>query len=374
MDASGVDVERDLTTLRNLELLHQPYVNSAYVTGSLLAGLGTPTSDLNVIVLVGDADDKELARRAGALRRHGPNRADFQVFTLAEFASAIEECADASAAWEKGRIYRLAQPVRLVSQFTAAMQVLKPSQELARFADLIAGARSDLVRISVLRAVIYGNNAHEDLLGMAEQGDEVGVLRQSHEYLKFGLDAWCTCHGALYPDVTFKWLWRRLNLTCPGAQELAALRDVYVSETAALPVAEVPWLRIDIAQALLAQALLTAAAADPAPLRAPVLPRQAGDRDALWRSPQWMAMRTSDAWGLGSPVGYRKVPVATVVAWAFASGRDSDELEEVTMRRTRAVTGTALPPAGAQAAIRWLADHGAIGRVPQSARPSTPVL
>ncbi len=365
------DLQRELGALSEMAMLRKPYVNSAYATGSLLAGFGTPTSDLDVIVLVRSGSDKELAKQDGALRRHGSVRADIEVFTLDEFAEAIGACADFRAAWEANRIYRIALAVRLLSQFTAAALVLKPSAELTDFSDQIAAQRAELMRISVMRSVIYGNNAQEDLLGLVEDGDEIGAIRRSHGYLDFGIDAWCTSRGSIYPDDKFKWVWRRLNLVLSSERELATLRTLHVPETVVEPVPEVASRRGDTAQALLAQAALAAWAPNPSAFAVPVLPVWDGPDDTLHRSANWMPTRTPDAWGLGASYRYHQVPTAAAIAWACASGRTRTELETIVAEKCRTGFGADVGLPAVRRAIDQMLDFGAIRGRDCDAIPAT---
>ncbi len=369
MNATRVDVAHELAAVREMAVLQKSYVNSAYATGSLLAGFGTPTSDFDVIILVSGDGDKDRARRDGACRRDSSERADVEVFTVGEFADVVESCADFRGA--TARIHRLAQAIRLLSQFTAAMHVLKPSDQLANFSKLIAARRDALVQISVLRSVIYGNNMHEDLLGNLAVGDEVGVLRRSHDYLNFGLDAWCTSHGSVYPDDKFKWVWRRLNLVLSSERELSELRVLHVPETVRGLMPDVAGRRREVTQALLTQALLAAWALDPRPYAVPVLPRWSAAAGTLRRSPEWMPTRTADAWGLGANYRFYEMPVEAVIAWACAGGRTSAELVTMVVEQSRAAFGVSVAPAGARRAVRRLLDCGALhgGTMRQPAAP-----
>ena len=360
VNAERLDVGRELAMVEKMTLLQKPYVNSGYATGSILAGLGTPTSDLDVIVLVGGDSDKDLARQEGALRRHGRERADVDVLTVDEFADVVGSCADFQTAWADSRIFRLGLAVRLLSQFTAAMHVIKPSAELSSFSKRIASQRHALVQISIARSVIYGNNMQEDLLGLTAVSDEVGMLRRSHDYLNFGLDAWCTSHGSVYPDNKFKWLWRRLNLVLHSERELAELRALHVPETATGQLPDVARRRREVSQALLAQALLTAWAQNPQPFAVPILPRRATPVATLWRSPDWMPTRTPDAWGLGANYRFYEMPVEAVIAWTCAGGRMSTELEAIVIGQSRAAFGSDVGLAGARRAVARLLDCGAL--------------
>lgn len=360
MNAGRLDVERELAALSGMDVLQQPYVNAAYATGSLLAGFGTPTSDLDVILLVASSADKDLAMRDGAIKRHELPRADFEVFTVDEFAEAVGSCADFRIVWNAGRLFTIAKALRLVSQFTAAVQVLKPSAELAEFGRRIAEQRAALIQLSVVRAAILGNHTNEALLGLISVKDEVGVLRRSHDYLEFGLDAWCTARGAIYPDEKSKWLWHRLNLVSPGERELASLRALYVPEVVTQPMPDVVRRRMDTTQALLAQALLAAWAPNPQACQVPVLPQWAAPGGTLWRSRNWMPTRTPDAWGLGTEFRFFEMPVTAVMAWACAGGRTRTELETIVVDRCRSAFGTDVQPATARSVIAKLLVRGAL--------------
>ncbi len=369
MRAGQLDIERELAMIRELDIMSKPYVNAAYATGSLLAGFGTPTSDLDVILLVTSGADKDLALRDGASKRRGPARADFDVLTLDELAAAVGSCADFRTAWDTGRFFSIAERVRLLTPFAAGVRVLKPSAELAELSTRIAAQRATLIQLSVMRSAILANSTQEALLGLMEVNDEVGMLRRSHDHLEFCLDAWCTSRGALYPDDRFKWLWHRLNLVLSGERELGTLRDLYVPETVTKPMPDVTQRRLVTAQALLAQALLAAWALDPRAYAVPILPRWTGRGDTLWRSMDWMPTRTPDAWGLGPEFRFYQMPVPAIIAWACAGGRTSTEIETIVVDHCRIAFGTDIPPATARSAIGRLLDCGAIRGCPPSAAP-----
>jgi hypothetical protein len=362
-----LNVDRAVKTLSTMPLLREPFVNCAYATGSLLAGLGTPTSDLDVIILVEEETDKELAKQDKGRWRRGGIPADFEVFTVAEFAGFVNSCADYRTVWNTASIYHLGEAVRQVCQFAAATRVLKSSAALTDFGARITAHRQALVHISVMAAVIQGNKTQEDVLGLVWDEDEIGLLRRSHDYLRFGLHAWCTSQGSIYPDPKGKWLWRRLHQVLSDEQALAVLRELYVPEVMAGPVPDVALRRTDTTQALLAQALLAAWTRDATtPDSAPLLPRWDAPDRTLWRSSDWMPTRTPDAWGLGADFVFHQVSLPAFAAWAWAGGRAGPELATLVVERCRAALGIEVRPAAAQSAIGHLLKCGAL----RKGRPS----
>lgn len=362
------DVERELAAVATLDVLQRPYVNSAYATGSLLAGLGTRTSDIDVVLLVEADARKELAKQDKALRRHDPSRSDwaervdFQVFTVDEFTEMVDTCMDYAATWDAGRVYTIGPALRVLSQFTAAARMVKPSAALTELSQRIAAHRSALVQLSIAHTVLYANNTHEDLVGLIAEKDDIAVLRLSHRHLELGLDAWCTAQGLIYPDVKFKWLWRRLGRAVTSERELSALRELYVPETATGPTHDVGLRRVDTTQALLAQALLAAWATDPSSLALPILSRWDTAEPTLWRCSDWMPIRTSDAWRLGADFRFLRFPVAAAVVWACAGGRPDSEVETIVVAQCRAAFGLDIDRTGARAAIDQLLECGALRR------------
>jgi hypothetical protein len=363
-----LDVEREVEALAALDVLDRPYVNSAYVTGSLLAGLGSATSDFDVVLLVDGDADKAHAKRDKATRRHDPargdreERVDYQVFTVAEYTAFVAGCTDFRATWDAGRMYRIGDGLRAVSQFSAAARILRPSTELQALRDRIAERRADIVRLAVTHTGLYANNTHEDLLGLAAQQDLVAPLRLSLRHLELGLDAWCTARGFLYPDVKYKWVWRRLTSVLQDEEALAVIRQLYLPETASAPVPDVAARRLELTQALLAQALLASWAVDQRGCAVPVLPRWATGPGRLRRDPGWMPLRTSGAWRLGADFRFVRQPLPTMVAWAFAGGRSDDELAATVAEYCTTAFAAPTGPAEARAAIDELRRRGALVR------------
>jgi hypothetical protein len=364
----GLDLEREVAALGALEILDRPYVNSAYVTGSLLAGLGTATSDLDIVLLVANEADKLRAKQDKATRRHDParsdreERVDYQVFTVAEFTAFVNGCTDFRAAWDAGRVYRIGEGLRALTQFTAAARILRPSTELKALHDRIVAHRSDLIRLAVAHTVLYANNTHEDLLGLAAQQDTVALLRLSLRHLEFGLDAWCTGRGFIYPDVKYKWVWRRLNQVLDDAEALDAIGELYLPEMASQPVPDVASRRLDMTQALLAQALLASWAVDQRGCAVPVLPRWVAAPSGLRRCPDWMPLRTSGAWRLGADFRFIQQPLPAAVTWAFAGGQPDEELETIVIEYCHVAFGEPVDAATVRSAISELLRQGALVR------------
>jgi len=363
-----LDLDRELAAIGALDVFRQPYVNSAYATGSLLAGLGTRTSDIDAVLLVDREESKLQARRDKATRRHDPSRSDwaervdFQVFTVDEFTEFVDTCTDFDTIWDAGRMYTTGPALRVLSQFAAAAHVLKPSADLDELARRLATHHSSIVRLAVMHTVLYANNTHEDLVGLIAEDDTPAVLRLSHRHLEFGLDAWCTAFGPLYPDVKFKWLWRRMRRGLPEGPELDALCALYLPEGATEQPPDIALRRLDTTQALLTQALLAAWANDPQAYRVPVLSRWEAEPESLWRSADWMPIRTSTMWRLGADFRFLRVSLTSAVAWACAGGRPADELETMVIDRCRVGHGIDVGPAEVRAAIDDLLECGALRR------------
>lgn len=367
---SGAPSPKDaLASLPELDLLRRPYVEAAYATGSVLAGIGTSASDVDVIVLVDQDSDKASSREDKALRRHGNVRYDFEVFSRAEYEAMLDQVLGFRTVWETGQLYHVDRALRMVTQVLAGTRVMKSSRFLEESFGRIAASRREIIRVSVAHAANFGNNAHEDLMGFLRDGDEVGALRRSHVHLEFALDAWCTARGAAYPDVKHKWIWRRLDRVLDGT-EMAAVRELFVPELARVGIADVAVHRLDASQALLAQAQLAAWAEDPRSFTIPVLPRRAhGEDGQVWRDPGGMTIRTPDAWGLGVDFEYVDTPLTGAIAWAYAGGRSVPELASVVQEKARFAFHLGVGDAAARSAVERLLSNGILhaGSAPPSA-------
>ena len=302
-----------------------PDVDSCYATGSIVAGLGTSTSDIDLIVLARDSQAKLNFNDTLQGLVQAP-RLDVEIYSRDEFGEFIECCSryDVTAG-RSDRLYRIVHPLKILRQLSSGCHVIKDSPAFQAFHSRIIRIRPMLRRLALAQAVVFGANTQEDLLGFLADGDPIGSLRRSHDLLEFGLDALCIARDQLYPDERMKWLWRRLLMTGLDDARLAWLERLYVPETS--PADDLlPWRRLDVSQGLLAEAMVACwSPSNALTLSTPgVVDHQASNR--LWRSPQWYLTRTDDEWLLACADDAYSVPITSAYAWARASSSTREAL------------------------------------------------
>ncbi|MGW0358941.1 hypothetical protein ACWDXV_32545 [Nocardia nova] len=315
-----------------------PVIDSCYATGSIVAGLGTSTSDIDLVMLVADARAKAsfLEELPGPLCSP---LIDIEVYTFSELEGFIELCSHYSVPPDRAsRLYRVGPPLKVLSQLSSGCEVIKDSAVFAAYRSRITELRPMLRRLGLARAAVFGANTQEDLLGFLVDEDAVGSFRRSHDLLEFGLDALCIARNQIYPDERMKWLWRRLQSCGLADAELSMLERQYVPE-AHRNDDTLPWRRLDTFQGLLAEAMLACWLTVPGVAPVPIVDYTATKR--VWRSPRWRLFRSDDAWLLASADRMLTVPVTAAFVWARASSMTRSRLIDHVVEAT-AATGISL--------------------------------
>jgi hypothetical protein len=297
-------------------LEHDRSVDCYWLTGSIPAGLGTPTSDLDLIVIA----DPAAATTSGQYDVDG-RRVDVTVYPLTWLTDAVAAVVPYRATTgDNSQLFTREPVLKAVSQVYAGIEVVKDSPEFVRAREELAAGAVEFRRLLIARDAMYANNTYEDLAGFVRDGDVESALARARDLLEFGLSAWCVARGEVYPGT--KWLWRKLRRT---VTDLAAIRAAYLPETTGT-VADLRSVHAAhaLTQTLLGQALLLSWSKSPAARLEPEVSDAAAE--GLWRTPDHMPMRFADVWCLSGGPDLLTVPFTAVVCWTFANGVPAEDL------------------------------------------------
>jgi len=290
-------------------------IDCSWLTGSIPAGLGTPTSDLDLIVIA------DPAPTASGQHDVDGRRVDVSMHPLAWLTDAVAATVPYRATIADNSQLFTPEPVlKVVSQLYAGIAVLKDSPAFAQAREELEAGDAEFRRLLIGREAMYANNTYEDLAGFIRDGDVESALARSRDLFEFGLSAWCTARGQVYPGT--KWLWRKLNRV---VTDLAIFKAAYLPETTGT-VADLQSVHAKhtLTQTLLGQALLLSWSKLPEARLEPEVPNPAAE--GLWRTPGHMPMRFTDVWCLSSGRDLITVPFTAIVCWTFANGVPVDDL------------------------------------------------
>lgn len=198
-----------------------------YLGGALLAGLGSPMSDIDVFVVV-EADDGVPPGLSGQ-HEHEGNRVDVEILTFAELdALAADLTRNTVRPDDLGQLIRLPS-----SRFDVAMRLLT-GELVVDVDERLAGLRGRLLdeqdtvkRLLVARHALDAGNALEDADGFCAIGQFEAARHQAFLAVLAAAEGYLTTHGDWY--VGPKWVWSRWDRTLPGRG--AGVREVLRGST-----------------------------------------------------------------------------------------------------------------------------------------------
>ena len=335
-----------------------PAVNCSWVSGSLTANLGTPTSDIDITVIVNPgiergAGDSEVRSGQYLVQKR---RVDVEVRSLTwleELKSAVRAYSVTAA--DSSQLFTDESILKAVAQLRSGIRIINDSASFSATRAALAGNEIEFRRLLISRSAMYANNTQEDLVGFILDGDHDSALIRGRDLLMFGLDAWATVRGELYPGG--KWIWRRLQRVVTDSGTLRVIRELVLPGPRTSPL---PYLyRLNtVNQTLLAQALLLSWSTDPRRVVEPVLP----DLSAcgLWRGPYWTPNRLADHWYLTDRREGLSVPFTAVLCWALAGGLARAELVAEVVGRSADWFDTRVSAATIESLIDELVKRGAL--------------
>jgi predicted nucleotidyltransferase len=334
-----------------------PAIDSYWVTGSVTAGFGTPTSDFDITVVAAGGSDGHAEVRPGQYKVGG-RRVDVEVRPIEWFDELVGSVGSYVASSVDGsQLYTPEQTLKSVAQLHAGVRIVKDSPHFARTRAALEEGEIDFRRLLIARAAMYANNTQEDLVGFIADGDCASAALRARDLLGFGVDAWTTAQGEYYPGN--KWLWRRLNKVVTDRHILDRLWEALVPGAPACGSDFIYAHQANaLNQTLLAQSLLSvwsSAAAEP---RDPVLPDPSAE--GLWRTPGWTVNRLSDQWCISDRRTALHIPVSAAICWAFANGLSQETLTELVVATSARWFGVRMAVRTAESVLAKLIEVGAI--------------
>lgn len=181
-------------------------VDSVYIAGSLLAGLGTSTSDVDLFVVLADTDI-ERSPVPEQLTAADGGRVDVELYTVSEIRNIVDAVAE----------YRVTNDD--IAQLLLGEKVLDKAIRLYLRADVKVGAAledartrldaDDLRRICIANDAWEDRNVKEDIDGLVADGYLDDAMMRSADLLVFAANAFAAGCGELYRGK--KWLLAKLR-------------------------------------------------------------------------------------------------------------------------------------------------------------------
>lgn len=317
MQPAHRDTDRKLEAGRRLahEYSERPGMVGAYLSGSLVAGLGSATSDVDLFLVYGSDPSSSTAVQ----RQVDGVRVDVEVRTVDQLERLIEQLGRYRASLDG------------IDQLVTSLPTL---DEAVRFliGHDVAGAEA-LGRLRArldpdeLRKIIIGRHSNicvnllTDVLGLLSDGEMRSALHVSRTLLLWALQAYLAGCGELY--VADKWTWRKFARVGVARESIEAMWRLYDGGSSE---GDLVLERIRLSQALLVAAMVDGWDQPSATSWSRWLSRGSGPRRALNRLP----MRLADATYLTSSVTEHKVRVGLdgLRIWGLADGRPRDLIVE----------------------------------------------
>ena len=288
------------------------------LSGSLIADLGTPYSDIDIFVVTSDG--------SGALQ-HGKGQARLGVeFRSAEWLEQVANLARPFAA-TLDENYPLTTSADLIEDAVRLKigRELKNSPELVRAKNALDTGRRDLQKLVIAQVALDLASYWMDILGFLTKGDLDSAEMLSSEILLTALDAACVPDGDLYRGA--KWIWSRTRRNETLAPAYQWVRDLLMPHLGTCPSGNRLCMdRMLAAQKLISLTLLREWNPDrflPTPAMAP------GGAGDLVRSPYWQVVRVAKSAVLAyQDSRHYFLPDLALCCWYAADGCSEEEIEK----------------------------------------------
>jgi len=188
------------------DLCAAPEVDCAYLSGSLLADLGSPTSDIDVFVVLRPGVEPETAMRQ--IRGSG-ERVDVEFYTTGYIEAAIDAVTDWKLTRDGlSRVWVPENQLDFVVRLHYA-EVLKDSPTLAGFRSTLGERLPRLRQFLLARWAVEANNYLEDFEGAYLDGDYDSAALVGQSLMMVAGKAVAAAAGELY--FGRKWVFQQLR-------------------------------------------------------------------------------------------------------------------------------------------------------------------
>lgn len=182
---------------------------AAYVSGSTLAGLGTPTSDVDIFVIMAEAE-AALPLQV----HHDGERYDVEVIRESELRGWVTSCVDHEFTFANiMTIHPFLDDLDQAARLHYATILKDAHGLLHEQRERLANDFPRFREMVVARWALRVNNFHEDFAGFVMCGDRDGSFYSSQSILTSGVKALTASTGLLY--LGEKWALRQLRTFHP---------------------------------------------------------------------------------------------------------------------------------------------------------------
>ncbi|WP_158647330.1 nucleotidyltransferase domain-containing protein [Actinoplanes sp. ATCC 53533] len=180
-------------------------IDSVYVAGSLTAGLGNPTSDADLFVLV----DADAVSPAVTQYNIGGHRVDAEWFTLTEARAIVDEVIGFRLHREDlARLRKLATGLDFVARLNSSQSIVA-SPGLADLRNSVADSLHAVTRLAMNNAAIAVNGYLEDFVGAVADDDLETAAFAGQGLVAHAGKAVTAASGDLYYST--KWVYKQLS-------------------------------------------------------------------------------------------------------------------------------------------------------------------
>lgn len=325
------EINADLTSTLALlapVVASAPDLEYAFLAGSVAAGFGSPTSDLDLFV--GGSPQTIAFVRDVVPSRIGLRRIDVEQVDQLGLEQA---CDDLSRLAERipdaptALLYAMEPQIKIVGAALHAVGLPSPCPEAAFVLSKALEARSAYRRVLNARSNVWVNNTAEDLRGLLLAEDDLPTRRRAHDLLELALDMWLTTTGEDYPDEKYKWVTHRLRRIPLDRDDQRAIFDAYHPEQNLPTGPKEPHRVAGLAQVLRMRALLV----ENFSIRIVGAPLAIGTAPSSLQCLPWLIVGVSnDEVRVTTHGGAWSLPIPAMVVLALATGRERVDLVEAT--------------------------------------------
>jgi hypothetical protein len=327
---AGEDPRLEVARRAARSLGRQPGVLGSYVSGSLVAGLGTPTSDADVFVVLAEGVDRPGTRQLLV----GADRVDVEFTTAAEIGSAVRRCTSYRPTRTDLSAARAPQDtVDLVVRLLLG-EIVADEGWLGRTQKEVRSAEQEVRRLLVGMWSLYVHGSLEDFTGAVADGDVLSAGLLGQWMMTAAGKATAAAAGDLY--VGDKWVHRQVARSAGPSFPVEEFSGFQLGWWTREPVDPGAADRLVLfAQTMLAVAQLTGWDA-PAPDWADWRP----GTGRLRRNPGFLSMRVTEGFLLHQErVREAVLSPVTALVWTLCLDRDDDEVVRGAVRLSGRLPG-----------------------------------
>lgn len=185
-----------------------PTVDSVFIGGSLTAGLGSLTSDVDLFVLV--EENASLRKTWQAIVEN--NRIDVEVYTIREFETALDDVLSVDFSREAiSKVWALKSKMDLIARFERSV-VVKRSKMLKEAEQRLAAEKDKFYALLTNYWSLVFEAVKEDFIGSVLAGDYQTAVYLGQNLLSVAGKSFVSAFGDSYFGE--KWVYQQLKRSC----------------------------------------------------------------------------------------------------------------------------------------------------------------